>query len=548
VIRRVICGLATVLAVGCGDNREEPIPPDPPGPAPTVEPGEHQLPRLTEQQLERSIHDILGDEIVVPSRLEPDAPVEGMLAIGAARTTVSPLGAERIEAASYDIAAQAMTDSAARDQLMPCLPVDARDDDCARQAIAGLGRRLWRRPLTDGELDGLVDIAGAAGAELGDFHDGLEFAIAALLQSPNFLFRVELGEPDPDDPSRLRYTDYEMASRLSFFLWNTTPDDDLLDAAERGELITSEGLRAQVDRLLESPRARDAVRAFFTDIYRLYELDNLSKDPTIFTHMSPEVGPAAREETLSLIEDMIFDEQADYRALFTTRKTYLDRRLASIYGVRAPARDGFAPTRWDDGSPRAGVLTHISLLALNSHPVASSATLRGKFVRRTLLCGTIPPPPTDVDTSIPEPSGDAVTLRDRLAEHQEVEFCASCHKSMDPIGLGLENFDALGQYRTRENGELIDASGDLDGIPFEDARTLGEAIASHPDLGPCLVKNLYRYANARLETYAERDLIAYLAEVFEYYDYRVLDLMRELVLSDGFRYSTAAPTEAEGGA
>lgn len=536
--------ISLTLTFACSGEPDEPDPIDP-GPEPASEPGPAPLPRLTEAQLVASVHDVLGESIVVPARLEPDAAIEGLVAIGSARTSFSPLGAERIEAASYDLARQAMEPGEVRDRLVGCEPYAVVDDGCAYATLRTLGRRLWRRPLGEDELARLVLIATTAAAELGDFYDGLEFGIAALIQSPNFLFRIELGEPDPEQPERLRYTNYEMASRLSYFLWNTTPDDALLDAAERGDLSTPEGVREQAERLIASPRARAAVRNFFSDLFTLYELDALSKDPTVFTHMSAEVGPAAREETLTLIEQLVFDEQGDYRSLFTTRRTFMDRRLAAIYGVRAPVAEGFGETEWDEGAPRSGILTHISLLALNSHPVASSATLRGKFIRRTLLCGFIPPPPTDVDTSIPEPSENARTLRERIAVHLEDEFCASCHKVMDPIGLGLENFDALGRWRDTENDAVIDPSGVLDEVPFANPRELGQAIADHPDLGRCLAKHMYRYASSRLEAVGERELMAHLGEVFAANDHRVLDLMLAIVVTDSFRHTLPAASAQE---
>lgn len=537
--------LACLVAVAaCSSDAPEPLPPLD---SPDVSPAEHKLPRLTEVQYRNAVSDIFGSEIVVPARLEPDTPIEGMVAIGSSRTSISALGVERFESAAYQIAEQVMEPGATRDRLVPCSPVGVTDDACARSVITTLGRRIWRRPLVTEEIDALTSLVNTAATRLGDFYDGLEFAIAALLQSPNFLFRSELGEPDPFNPDRLRYNNYEMASRLSFFVWNTTPDDELLDAAERGELIGDDGLRAQADRLLQSDRARAGVRAFFTDMFRLDELDHLSKDPTVFVHMSEEVGPAAREETLRLIENLIFDLKGDYRELFTTKRTFIDRRLAAIYETRAPAREGFAETVWAQEEPRAGILTHISILALNSHPVASSATLRGKFIRRTLLCGVILPPPTDLNTAIPEPSPEARTMRERLIAHQEDEFCATCHKAMDPIGYGLEQYDALGRYRILDNGAVIDPSGDIDGEVFSGPIALGQAIAEHPNVPRCLVKHMYRYASSREDEPGERDLIDYMTEKFARADYRVLDLMVDVAMSEGFRVAVKAKNPPKGG-
>jgi hypothetical protein len=190
-------------------------------------------------------------------------------------------------------------------------------------------------------------------------------------------------------------------------------------------------------------------------------------------------------------------------------------------------------------------LTQISLLAANSHSVASSATLRGKFVRQVLLCGEIKPPPTDLNTSLPESSSDAPTLRDRVKVHLESDFCAGCHRPMDPIGLGFETFDALGMYRLRENGVLIDPSGELDGVPFADARDLGRVIREHPDVLGCMVKSAFRYATGRREVDGEAALIDWLTQRFEVAERRVPALLLDIVMSDGFR--AAVPASELGG-
>lgn len=540
-----IGSLVAFSAAGFGCSEDVPTgvdwnPPD------VTNPAESRLSRLTQSQYRNSIHDVFGEDVVVPAALEPDASIEGLIAVGTTRTTISPWGTEQYETASYSIAAQAMEPGAVRDAIVTCTPASTSDVACASETLGALGRRLWRRPLTADELGVVVGIASDSAETLGDFYDGLEFGIATLLQSPYFLFRVELGEPDPDDSSRLRYSDYEMASRLSYFLWNTTPDDELLAAAERGELTSDDALREHAQRLLDSPRARDAVRSLFTDMYELYELDALVKDPTVFTHFSSEVGPAAREETLMVLEDLIFEQRGDFRDVFTTRKTFVNRKLASIYNVAAPTREGFGALEWDDNAPRGGLLTHVSILALNSHPVASSATLRGKFIRQKVLCGVIPPPPANLDTSIPEPSGDTPTLRDRVAEHLEGEVCRGCHLLMDPMGLGLENYDALGRYRTTDNDVVIDPSGDVDGEPYADQLDLGRVLAQSEDVSRCLVKHVFRYANNRMENNYERELIDHIDTRFEASGNDVLELMLDVVMSPGFR-ATVAASDDEGG-
>jgi hypothetical protein len=279
-----------------------------------------------------------------------------------------------------------------------------------------------------------------------------------------------------------------MATRLSYFLWNTTPDAELAEAAQRGELVDDAGLERAVDRLLESPRLVEAVRAFFSDLYGFDEIEDglVRKDPTLFPAFSQALITDAREQTLRVIAHHLLDEDGDYRQLFTTRESFMTRALGIVYQVPVRTVGGWEPYTFPAGSPRAGLLTHISILALRSHPGRSSPTLRGKLVREVLLCTDVPPPPGDVDFSMfGDPSGpNRRTARERLQQHVENDVCAGCHGMMDPIGLGLEQLDGIGAYRDTENGATIDASGQLDGADFADAAGLGDVLARDPQLGP----------------------------------------------------------------
>ncbi len=511
-------------------------------PAPSVIPAAVTVKRLTRSQYTSTIRELLG-EVAVPIALEPDAEVDGFLALGGATTSISALGVERYESAAYDVAAQALDNDAIRARILPCEPADATQPDpaCAEEVVRSFGLRAFRRPLGEEEIARYTDIAVLAAEKLGSFRDGVEFALAGLLQSPHFLLRVELGEPDPDAPGRRRYSSYEMASRLAYFLWGTTPDDALLAAASKGELVTTAGLEREADRLLASPRARLGVRTFFEERFALHRLDDLVKDTSVFPSMSADLGPDAREETLASLEELVFDRDEPYPSLMTRRRTIVNRRLASLYGVPASSLDGFAPVTLAEDGPRRGLFGQASILALYSHSTATSSTLRGKFIRTALLCATIPPPPADVDTSLPEPSEVMPTLRDRMAEHVTNPVCASCHTFLDPIGLGLEQFDGLGRFRTTEQGATIDPTGELDGAKFQDARGLGEAVASHPDFAGCLTRHLYRYATGVRERDGDEPLIGWLTERFGASGLRIKPLLREIVLSEGFRFGTEAP-------
>ncbi len=511
-----------------------------------IDPAPATLHRLTRAQYQNAVHDLLGEDLAIPSALEPDVESGGIssvsfASVGSSIGSVSRRGIEQYEAAAFKVADQAMTAGPAREALVGCAPKGTSDEACARSFLGALARKAWRRPVEAAELDRLSAVATKAATTLGDFHQGLSFGVAAILQSPYFLYRVELGTPEAGHAGLRRYKGHELASRLSFFLWNTTPDAELLDKADSGALDDEAGLEAQVDRLLASPRAHAAVRNFFTERFGLAQLDDLSKDSVVFPAMSADLGPSAREETLRILGQMLMIEGADYREVFTTRRTFVNRKLASLYGVPALSLDTFNEVTLPEDSPRRGLLGHASLLTLYAHPTSSSATLRGKFIRKALLCGVIPNPPANVNTALPDPKESGPTLRDRLGVHESQPLCASCHVPMDSIGLGLENFDGLAQIRQRENDALIDPAGDLDGVPFESPIELGAAISRHPDLGPCLVRHLVRYASAAPETPGQDAEIRRLSRVFADQGYRLPFLLREVSLSPAFRTATESP-------
>jgi hypothetical protein len=491
-------------------------------PAPTLR-------RLTTAQYANAIHDLFGDDVVIPAQLEPDVNLEGFFAIGAAVTSISPRGVEQYEEAAFAIAEQ-ITEPGFSD--FACDPSDSTDPACATEILDGFARLAWSRPVTAAESDVLSGLANDAADVLGDFHLGLQYGIAAILQSPHFLYRDELGEPADEGH---RYTSFEIASRLSFLFWNTLPDEELLRAAEADELLTDEGIATQADRLLNSPRAKEGLRAFLTEMFVLHRLDSLSKDPTVFVHMSDEVGPSAREETLLGFEHLVFTEDDDVRNILTTQRAFLNRKLAAIYNVPAPAREGFGETILEPDDSRRGLLGQASVLALHSHPINNSPTLRGKFIRTVLLCHTIPPPPADVDTSIPEPSGEAPTLRDRVQEHLADPSCAACHQFTDPIGLAMENFDALGRFRLQDNGHDIDPSGDLDGEEFGGFVGLANVLHEHPDFTDCFSRQVFRYATGHRRDIGENDALEVLASDFDAGGFSVQQLMLDLAWNPVFR-------------
>jgi len=530
---RMAIPIAWSLCFACSQEKEtetEPVVPPPIQITPfTVDPAEGVIRRLTQSQYKNTIRDIFGPEIVIAGSLEPDFAVSGLLTVGASQSTISSWGVEQYERISYKLAEQILSNEGIRASLVPCTNSANFDEQCVKTFITDLGLLLWRRPVSNDELSELIALAENATNVLGDIDGGLAYPLASMLQSPNFLFRVELGRAEGT------YNDFEMAQRLSFFLWNTTPDAKLLQAASDGLLSTDAGLEAQIDRMLVSEKAKEGVANFFIEWFELERLDDMVKDPNIFVHFNSELGDNAKEETLRVIEDHIFAQDADYRDLFTRTETYINRRLAALYEVRAPAKEGFAKFSFQRSHGRRGIIGHTSLLSLHSHAVASSATLRGKFIRQTLLCGVVPPPPVNVDTALPEPSGTAITLRQRINEHSQNPTCSFCHLMVDPIGLGLENFDGIGRFRTKEGGVTIDPSGTLDKVYFKDAWELAEVIRNHPQLPSCFVKNIYQYATGNVASKGELGQINALTQMFQNGQFKVKSLIKDIAMSEGFR-------------
>jgi hypothetical protein len=504
--------------------------------------------RLTEEQYRNAIADVFGDDIQVAGRMDPVVrPPHGLQIVSVSRIAVSPAGGEEYDRMAIAIAAQ-VGDERHRDTLVVCKPRNAAlpDDECTARFFLRIGNLVFRRPLSLAEVQQQVTAAHEAATLTKNFYSGLQLSLASMLESTKFLFDVDMFERDPARPGTQRLDAYSKATRLSLFLWNTTPDAALLEAASRGELHTPQGLAKQVDRLLTSPRFEGGVRAFFSDVLGFEEIADLAKDNVIYPQFAREVKQDMPEQTLRTLVDLLVRQNGDYRDLFTTRETFMTRALGTVYGVPIEDATGWTRYEFPEGSPRAGLLTQMSFLATHSHDGRSSPTLRGKALRELILCQAIPDPPANVNFALVNDTKNEKlkTVRDRLTVHRDNPLCASCHRRMDPIGLSLENFDGVGAYRTHENGVLIDASGELDGNQFSDPVGLGQAIRNNPAVPACLTKRATEYAMRRPLGEGEAPWVKDLTVRFAKDGYRLRALLRNIATSDEF-FQTSTDTKKE---
>ncbi|MCH9680559.1 MAG: DUF1592 domain-containing protein [Deltaproteobacteria bacterium] len=499
-----------------------------------LEPAPATLRLLLRRQYVGAIDDLLGPAAAAAASPPANVSLNGFDAVGASQLA---LGDAEIDA--YEESARAVTEAAAQagtlSQWLACDPASAGEPECLRQVIRSFGRVAWRRPLHDTEVERYAALGTAAADGLG-FDGGVRETIAAMLQSPHFLYQVEIGEPDPEDPTLRRLTPYELATRMSLFLADTVPDAALLDDAEAGRLSDSEGIREAAWRLLERPEVRDSVNAFFGEVWRLRNLPGLPKDLGTFPQWTPELALSMQRESMALIEDLVWEQDADFREVFTADYTFIDARLGFHYGLpdAASLDDSHARVELSRHDERAGLFGQAGFQALLAHISSTSPTLRGKFVLENILCRTVPPPPPGVVTDLP-PTDGAQTMRERLEIHMTEPSCSGCHLLMDPIGFGLENYDGIGRFRTEDNGAPIDASAELEGVAFEGAAGLGEIIAETPDTTDCLVRNLYRHATGHIEGEGEEVAIDQLEEAFIEAGYRLPDLLVEIVANPAFR-------------
>jgi hypothetical protein len=426
--------------------------------------------------------------------------------------------------------------------VFPCDPTSAGFDEstCAREVIAGFAPRAWRRPVTGAEIDGLMGLYDLDRGTGGDWYEGVRTMLKAALLSPYFVYRVEL-DPDPASPAARPLNGYELASRLSYFLWSSMPDDALFARAADGSLLEDAVLAAEVERMLADPRAGALVDNLAGQWLYVRAIDDAFPDTAFFPGWSEDLRASMKEEMRLVASDLFLGDRS-LLELFTGEETWVDARLAQHYGLPPPSDTWERVSLADD--PRVGFLTTAGLLTSLSYPTRTSPVRRGKWILGNLLCEAPPPPPAGVDTILDGAiDGEPMTLREELEQHRADPVCASCHATMDPIGFSLEHFDGIGAWRTHDDaGFPIDASGMLpDGRAFADAGELAALLAADPKVPGCMVEKTFTYALGRAPTVED---IVYLESIegqFIGSNHRFAALAAAVVQSAPFRQKTGEP-------
>lgn len=490
--------------------------------------------RLTPSQYVKSVELMLGADAGAAAS-PPALPQLGSFdSETAARESLSPVDIENYESSAMAIGNAVRTDPSGLAQVVPCV-AGAQDAACYETVARELGRFAWRRPLAEDEIGQLTSIASAAQEwGDGDFLTGLKYELSAILQSTNFLYINEVGEPNGDGDNR-ELDQYELASRLSFFLLGHTPDLEMLDMAEAGMFASDAQIRAQAEVLLERPEARARLAEFYDELYRLRDLSNKGKDDALFPAFNADLAAAMRQETLLLIQNVVFEEQSSFLGIFDADYTFVNDELAQIYGMSPPAFP-WQIVQLPAEQGRAGILTQPAFLTVFSHPGVNSPTRRGLFVQEAILCTDIQPPPPSVMATTPTPM-EGQTLREWLEQqHNSEASCAGCHSLMDPLGFSFERFDPIGQFRQLDNGLPIDSSGDVGGLgTFANASELATIIRNDPRTPNCVVRNLYRSTLGHHEGADQAEGIAVLDASFADSDYDYKGLMVELTVNPLFR-------------
>lgn len=499
--------------------------------------------RLTHSQYDHTVRDLLADQIQPASGFPKEDFINGF------KNQLEGQGVSPLQAEAYGKAAERLAVAAFRggDQrgLVPGQPQGPTDAALADKFVRQFGLQAFRRPLSAGEVQTYTKLLLAEAGRTQEFYDGAAIVVEAMLQSPHFLFRVERGGENAQ---------YEVASRLSYFLWDTMPDAELLELAAKGQLDTREQVETAARRMLADPRAKPALDEFLAQWLRFDGVLSATRDRRRFRDFNTELAAAMTEETRQLFNHLVWNDQ-NFMEFFTANYTFVSSDLARLYELPAPPTE-FGRVEYPPDSGRSGVLGHGSFLVSTSKPAETSPTARGLFIRNHFLGHEVPPPPPGVDTALPAITENApLTNRQRLEIHLNSEACATCHRLIDPIGMGFEQYNAIGVFQKKMTLQFgggrqgnrqqqptmveldLDTSGQIQGIEnsaFTTPKELGKLLAESPACQRCIVKQLFRYALGREETTQDQPVIDGLVEKFRTSGFRFRELIVALVTSDLF--------------
>lgn len=509
--------------------------PDVPAVRPSL-PGFSVIRRLNRLEYQNTVRDLLGTSTLVTEEF-PEDDLGGEFATIGASLSLSPLHILAYERAAYRLVDELLGRvDPESDAILSC---DVEADEtpaCAQEIVGPLARRAFRRPLAEDELDQLLTPYRTASQIGATKTEGLRHSIVALLLSPHFLFKVERDE-NPDSATARALTPHELAARLSYALWATMPDETLSSRADAGDLTSDEAIGQEVTRMLADERANGFVEGFFEHWLKFNRLESHEVEPTAFPDYDVELASSMRSEARLFFEEFL-NSARPVSELLSARFTFIDSLLAAHYGLPAPSAPGFERVS-TEGTQRGGLLTLGALLQTTSFSSRTSVVVRGAYVFDHLLCGDLPPPPPGVEGLPPEQEG--LTQRERLELHRRDPSCSSCHSVMDPIGFGLENYDAVGAYRELDGTLPVDASGEMpDGRTFTGAIELGQLLAQDPRFPDCVAKKLMSYTLGRVFS-EDDDWRAFLTQELRPKDGSLRTILREIFLSDAFRMRQAGP-------
>jgi hypothetical protein len=498
---------------------------------------------MTRREYDNTVRDLLGDDSHPAAGFNAEEEALGFNNNAQALSTSSALVEKQLDAAE-GIAARVVKKLSTLSWYQCALATEG-EAACARRFIEAFGPRAYRRPLTVEELDALGTLY-TQGRVLGEvdvnnnplepFTAGLQQVVAGALMTPDFLYRLEF-DSQTGAGVAVAVEPAALASRLSYLLWGSQPDEALREAVARGELVTPAQVAAQAQRMLDDPRARGSVGEFHAQWLDYGRVHNVGKAQSVFPTWSADIASLMEQETAGFIEQVIFDGEGTYDALLSAPYSKMNAPLAQFYGVDFPgAGADFAKVALDPRQ-RAGLLTQGTLLTLNAHSNQTSPVHRGKLIREAFLCDVLQAPPANVNITVPEPAAGS-TARERFAQHSSDPKCSGCHVLMDPVGFGFENFDGVGRWRTQDGAATVDARGSLVGTdvdgPFEGASGLASRLVGSKRARGCYVKQWFRFAYGRGEVAADACTVERLQKGFEKSGHDIRALVLGLTASDAF--------------